>query len=196
MVFRMRQIWHDIVAEWSKATRLGRVLSWRRFKSCRCHCDFNLQIRHHQHPLTRIYLLIGSFHHALAWWSRSSIWYYRVYLRIYTIRTHYHDVDKQTEISEWERSDVSTIQQKWNLQSSALPLSYRCCQGSIQRESNTWPLESCLEMRGIEPLSFRMQSGRAATVPHPQVTKYRLIQFSKSMLFHPSVDMYNEPVHP
>jgi len=33
-------------------------------------------------------------------------------------------------------------------------------------------------------------------VPHPQVTKYCLIQFSKSMLFHPSVDMYNEPVHP
>lgn len=29
--------YHDIVAEWSKAPDLGSGLSWRRFKSCRCH---------------------------------------------------------------------------------------------------------------------------------------------------------------
>ena len=41
---------------------------------------------------------------------------------------------------------------------------------STQRESNTWPMESCLEKRGIEPRTCRMQSGRATTVPHPLVT--------------------------
>ena len=56
---------------------------------------------------------------------------------------------------------------RW-LQSNALPLSYKCRE-STQRESNTWPFEDCpnLEMRGIEPLTFCMQSRRAATVPHP-----------------------------
>lgn len=31
-------------------------------------------------------------------------------------------------------------------------------------------MRNILEMRGVEPRTFRMQSGRATTVPHPHIT--------------------------
>ena len=48
-----RVSYHDIVAEWSKAPDLGSGLSWRRFKSCRCHVFFLLYLYVASHGLCR-----------------------------------------------------------------------------------------------------------------------------------------------
>ena len=57
------------------------------------------------------------------------------------------------------------------LQSNALPLSYKCCAGQAPNVSRTRDHSkiTIVEMRGVEPRTFRMQSGRAATVPHPRI---------------------------
>ena len=41
---------------------------------------------------------------------------------------------------------------------------------AIERSTTELYAQYELEMRGVEPRTFRMQSGRATTVPHPHIT--------------------------
>ena len=93
---------------------------------------------------------------------------------------------------------LNWVMQNNSLQSNALPLSYKCVM-STQRESNTWPFEYChLEILGIEPRTFCMQSRRATTVPYPRMvddpsgtkiqlyTAHKIIETSNFAFFYKS----------
>ena len=58
---------------------------------------------------------------------------------------------------------------------------------SAQPGLNQRPFEDCvMEMRGVEPRTFRMQSGRATTVPHPRTTDEPQNIINKAACFSPT----------